>query len=247
VLLAQPPSDKRNQDIANLIASPKIENLASISPEFKSTLNSLENQLGGRSAYFDRLRSKGVTLPENEGNVLTVASLDLRMFGDRRMAANEAQFEETRQAVLSLIRGLDADIVVVQEVADLAHFQSILNEMPHYFAAFGEGDVRIFQAVLFKRDRVQMRRPPVSLDRNDADGKRLFARAPIAFSLVAGEFRFGMLSFHLKSQFGDDRGVPRRTAEIKAITDWLSRGGGQPRRHAGRCAGVRRRPGHRLY
>ena len=223
--MAQPASAKRDAEIAALIKTPELRELADVNPDFKAALTSLERSLGGRTAMLERMQARGAQLPNDERNVLTAASLDLNLFGRKTSGGSEKTLEQTRQAVLSLLRGLDADIVAVQEVADLPAFQSVLNELPHYFAVYGSGDTRIIQAVLVRRDRFHMRRPPIFLDRPGADGKRIFARSPIVIGLNRGDLSFTLIAFDLKSQWGADRGVSRRRAEIAILDKWIAQRG----------------------
>ncbi len=221
--MAKPASAERDLEIATLIKEPELLELAQLSPEFGKAIKSLENSLGGRSAMIERFIANGSVLPNNANDILTVASLDLRMFGHRRSSSSDIELEESRQSVLSLLRGLDADIVSVQEIANLPLFQSVLNEMPQYFALYGRGDARIVQAILARRDRLKMLRPPLFLDSRSTENKSVFVRAPIIVRLQHDAHDFTVVAFHLKSQYGSDRGVKRRSAEIAEINRWLSR------------------------
>lgn len=70
------------------------------------------------------LASEGVGRPGNRDNVLLVATFDLRFFG-RSLSDDPNGNLKTREAVLRVLRGIDADIVTVQEIADFQAFRLV--------------------------------------------------------------------------------------------------------------------------
>lgn len=218
-----PQSAARDAQLENLLHSAGLSEPSALGPELAKALSLLERTLGGRQAQLNALASAGVGLPTNRDDVLLIATFDLRLFG-RSQSDDPDDNLGTREAVLRVLRGLDADIVTVQEIADFHSFQDLLKGLPQYGWAYGGSDPLLTQAVLFRRDRITQLGAPILLPNDD----QTFARRPIVSQFEARSLKFDLLAVHLKSQFGPDRGVHRRLREATKISAWLQQHRSRP-------------------
>ncbi|MEL7111797.1 MAG: hypothetical protein AAGK93_02505, partial [Pseudomonadota bacterium] len=196
-----------------------VSELASEDPELAAALSQLEAQLGGRETTLRRMEQRDVTLPDDTENVLVAMQLGLRWFGGSPLRSQDDEVDPiTISALLSIIRGVDADIVAVTEISDIRAFEELVNKVPQYRAVYGAriSGGRLGTAMLYRADRVQLARQPETLD----GGDYRFPRPPQLLRFAFKDTELQTVVVHLISQRGSDedpRGRLRRELEIGKI------------------------------
>lgn len=221
-LVTQVGGNSPTQDAAlltELSDSQIVSKLASEDPELAAALSQLESQLGGRETTLQRMEQREVTLPDDTENVLVAMQLGLRWFGGRPIGPQDDEVDPiTISALLSIIRGVNADIVAVTEISNIRAFEELVNKVPQYRAVYGERNsgARLGTAMLYRADRVQLARQPETLD----GGDYRFPRPPQILRFAFNDTEFQTVVVHLRSQRGSDgdpRGSLRRELEIRKI------------------------------
>lgn len=157
---------------------------------------------------------------------LDVVTWNLRYFHPRE--------KDRVDRISSLLSVLNADVIVLQEVADgsLTDVVTALeaNGAGYYSAAYGTtgGDQRV--AFLWDLDWIRSKDTVDELFGRGSviagDGKDAFPRLPLRGQFTAlpqepgrDPFEFQLVGLHLKSQMGD--GTPQRMAAADALAAWL--------------------------
>lgn len=207
-LMTQPQSVARNARITEVAESPALKQAARSDPKLQAVLKRLESALGGRNAQLQRLSATGIALPPNRDDILTVASVGLNMIAKSKKNASDA--------IVSMLRGLNADVFTIEEIADVDAFQGLMASLPQYNLVLGGSDSVMTQAVLFRKDRATLIDSPVLI--GDAG---VFQRRPLALRFKVQGTQFDLLAVHLKSMVGGREAVEQRAREAKAIAGWI--------------------------
>jgi len=222
---ADSPSAPSATLVADLAESDVVSKLASDDPDLAAALNQLEVSLGGRNATLQRMKQRGVAVPEPSDRVLVSMHLGLRWFGGSPFQSQIQDIDPiTVTAIRSIIRGVDADLVAVTEISDISAFEELVNSIPNYrvvYGARGPGG-RMGTAMLYRTDRIQLARQP-----DTVRGKSYtFPRPPQLLQFVSGDVEFQTVLVHLRSQRGTDqdpRGSVRRETEVREVLDALEK------------------------
>lgn len=187
---------------------PAVVELKAERPNVASLFGELGSRIGGRKSTIKRLRALDPSIQWTKQNILHVASVSLKSFD---IGENSTQTE----AVLGILRGLEADILFVQEIKNLATLHVLASKLPS-MGVVGQPSPRHHGynlAIFYNVHRVRVLGPLV------IPGP--FAREPLGQTVEVDDLRFDIVDVHLKSPVGGKKSLIRRKKEILAVKEWL--------------------------
>jgi endonuclease/exonuclease/phosphatase family metal-dependent hydrolase len=209
---------RRNERLADLLTKFTSEySVQSLPPDQREIVSdaeqtrnaaiaAIEKRIGGRRITLARLKSLHPNRAFSINNTLVFASFNLRNY-----RSNSS--DVTHEAVVSTLRGLDADVIAVQEVSGEAAVERLTAALAEFEYVLGSTNRRQIggqPVILCRKDRINLH----SSQELDFDES---IRKPLVAEIEADGLRFLFVNVHLTYGGGQS---PRR-ATLKLLSEWI--------------------------
>lgn len=209
-VLGQPESAARRTQFEEILEDPVIKEIASENPGLRQALQQIDSRIGGKPQLISRLETIDPNLKLTPESIAVFASFSLKQYGPETTP-------ETHEGIVKTIRGIEADVIALQEIRDVTALNRLLTSLPEFESISFLSDHLMNPILLLRKHRV------VRIGATDSINGP-FARRPLVQKVQMGNSLITFVNVHLKSRFSspaDPQGMNRRTAEIEAIATWI--------------------------